>query len=58
MKTLEIRYLLADLESEVITKIDVPLMSKIENYNCWMKEEGISLPFKDNVIKDGVEIEI
>ncbi|HEY0828480.1 MAG TPA: nucleotidyltransferase domain-containing protein [Bacilli bacterium] len=57
-KSLETRMKLSDLQFEVIMEQDAPLMTMLENYDNWMKEVGISLPLKDNIESEGVEIEI
>ena len=57
-KTTEVREKLSDLQFEVIMEQDAPIMSTIENYHNWIDEKNISLPFKDNVESEGVEIEI
>ncbi|KRE35671.1 nucleotidyltransferase family protein [Paenibacillus sp. Soil522] len=57
-KTTEIREKLSELQFDVIMEQDAPLMSTIENYKNWLEEKDISLPFKDNIESEGVEIEI
>lgn len=57
-KTTEMRDKLSTLQFEVIMEQDAPLMSTIENYKNWLEEKDISLPFKDNIESEGVEIEI
>jgi predicted nucleotidyltransferase len=57
-KTAEVRDKLSELQFEVIMQQDAPIMSTIENYNNWLDEKEVSLPFKDNVESEGVEIEI
>lgn len=57
-KTFETRAKLSDLQFEVIMEQDAPLMAMLENYNNWIEEVGVSLPLKDNIESEGVEIEI
>jgi len=57
-KTPQLREKLSELQFEVILEQDAPIMSTIENYRDWLEEKNISLPFKDSVESEGVEIEI
>lgn len=57
-KTWENREKLSDLQFEVIMQHDAPLMSILENNQKWQNEQEISLPLKDSIESEGVEIEI
>lgn len=50
--------MLSDLQFEVFMQHDAPLMSILENNQKWQNEQEISLPLKDNIESEGVEIEI
>ncbi|MDF2721978.1 MAG: nucleotidyltransferase [Paenibacillus sp.] len=57
-KTAEILEKLSELQFEVIMELDTPIMSTLENYRNWLEEKDISLPLKDNIESEGIEIEI
>jgi predicted nucleotidyltransferase len=56
-KTIENRNLLCDIQFEVLMEQDAPLMTKLENYGDWERGQ-VWLPLKNNVLEDGVEIEL
>lgn len=57
-KTPEIRQKLSELQFEVIMEQDAPIITLLENYDNWISETGVSLPLKDSIESEGVEIEI
>ena len=57
-KTWDNRSLLSELQTEVLWEVDAPIICMMENYEAWVSEEGVYRPLKDNVERDGVELEI
>ena len=56
--TRETKEKLSDLQFDTIMEQDAPLMSILENYSNWITEVNVSLPLKDNIESEGIEIEI
>jgi uncharacterized protein len=56
--TPEAKAKLSEIQFETIMEQDAPLMTILENYNNWVEEVQVSLPLKDNIESEGVEIEI
>ncbi|MEX1030283.1 MAG: nucleotidyltransferase domain-containing protein [Paenibacillaceae bacterium] len=56
--TREAKEKLSDVQFATIMEQDAPLMSILENYNNWLEEVNVSLPLKDNIESEGIEIEI
>ena len=57
-RTNENRDKLSDIQYDVITEIfDAPLMCSLENYGDWVAG-NLWIPLKDNIEKEGTEIEI
>ncbi len=56
--TQEQKQKLSDMQFATIMEQDAPIMSILENYNNWITEVNVSLPLKDNIESEGIEIEI
>jgi predicted nucleotidyltransferase len=54
----DLRKNVSDLEWESIMEVDAPLTSKVYNYHDWVNNNNIWTPLKDNIIKEGIEIEL